>query len=109
VPVLLGGLPTPGNFAAIAEYGDGWMPVGGSGLGDAIPELRRTVEDSGRDPDQIRVVPFGTIPTGEKLEYFASLGVGEVVLRVPGGDRSAVLAVLDAYAVFTDRFGGDDG
>jgi len=108
VPVLLGGTATPGNFAAIADYGDGWMPVGGSGLADAIPELRRAFEDAGRDPEQIRVVPFGTIPTEAKLEHFAGLGVAEVVLRVPGGDRTAVLATLDSYAAFTDRFADDD-
>ena len=37
VPVLLGGAATAGNFAAIAEYADGWMPIGGSGLGEALP------------------------------------------------------------------------
>jgi probable F420-dependent oxidoreductase len=107
VPVLLGGVASAQNFAAIAEYGDGWMPVGGSGLGDALPELRRAVEDAGRDPDQIRVLPFGTIPTDAKLDHFADLGLDEVVLRVPGGDRAGVLATLDAYTGFVDRFDDD--
>ena len=40
VPVLVGGGPTAANFAAIAEYGDGWMPIGGSGIADAVPALR---------------------------------------------------------------------
>ena len=107
VPVLLGGGPTPDNFAAIAEYGDGWMPIGGSGMGEAIPELRRAFEGAGRDPADARVIPFGTIPTDAKLEYFAGLGVNEVVLRVPGGSRSEVLAALDAHAGFVGRFEGD--
>ena len=34
-PARRGGLA--GNFAAIAEYADGWMPVGGSGLAEALP------------------------------------------------------------------------
>ncbi len=109
VPVLLGGAATPANFAAIAEYGDGWMPIGGSGLGEAIPELRRAFEDAGRDPADARVVPFGTIPGDAKLEHFAGLGVDEVVLRVPGGSRSEVLAVLDAHAGFVERLGGTHG
>ncbi|HZM54596.1 MAG TPA: LLM class F420-dependent oxidoreductase, partial [Acidimicrobiales bacterium] len=106
VPVLLGGGPTPANFSAIAEYGDGWMPIGGSGLGAAIPELRRAFEVAGRDPSTAQVVPFGTIPTEDKLAHFAELGVDEVVLRVPGGSRSEILDVLDAHAVFVTRFGG---
>jgi probable F420-dependent oxidoreductase len=107
VPVLIGGGATAANFAAAAEYGDGWMPVGGSGLGAALPVLRTAFEDAGRDPAGARVVPFGTIPTDAKLNHFAELGIDEVVLRVPGGSRSEVLAVLDAHAAFVTRFGGD--
>jgi probable F420-dependent oxidoreductase len=106
VPVLLGGAATPGNFAAIVEYADGWMPIGGSGLGEALPELRRTAEAAGRDPDGLRVLPFGTVPTDAKLEHFAGLGIEEVVLRVPGGGADEVLAVLDEQAQYVDRFGG---
>jgi len=105
VPVLVGGGATAANFAAVAEYADGWMPIGGSGLGAALPALRRAFEDAGRDPDGARVVPFGTIPSDAKLDHFAGLGVDEVVLRVPGGSRSEVLTVLDGYAAFVTRFG----
>ncbi len=109
VPVLLGGAATDGNFAAVAEYGDGWMPIGGSGLAEALPRLRRAFEHAGRDRSEARVLPFGTVPTEAKLEHFAGLGVDEVVLRVPGGDRSSVLTVLDAHARFVERFGDDRG
>ena len=108
VPTLVGGGATPRVFAAIAEYADGWMPIGGSGLGDAIPALRRAVEEQGRDPDRIRVVPFGTVPTAEKLAHFERLGIDEVVLRVPSGPADQMLATLDAHAVHLERFGGDD-
>ena len=36
-------------------------------------------------PDGIRVVPFGTVPTDEKLAHYQAQGIGEVVLRVPSG------------------------
>ncbi len=109
VATLVGGGATPKVFAAIAEYGDGWMPIGGSGLTDALPALRRAVEARDRDPALIRVVPFGTVPTEAKLAHFEELGVDEVVLRVPSGDRNQMLATLDAHAVHLGRFGGDDG
>ena len=108
VPVLVGGAATPANFAAIAEYADGWLPIGGSGLGDAVPALRRAVEEAGRDPDLLRVVPFGTVPTEAKLDHFARLGLDEVVLRVPSGSRSQILEVLDAYAAHVERLTGSD-
>ncbi|KAB2341816.1 LLM class F420-dependent oxidoreductase [Actinomadura rudentiformis] len=96
VPVLLGGAPGPLLFSHIAEYGDGWMPIGGAGIREALPALRAACEEAGREP--VPVIPFGTLPTPEKLGYYASLGVEEVVLRVPAGGRDEVLPVLDEYA-----------
>ena len=61
-PVLLGGSPGPKLFAHIAEYGDGWIPIGGAGVKDALPDLHRACEAVGRDPAEIRIVPFGTLP-----------------------------------------------
>ncbi|MBE1534834.1 LLM class F420-dependent oxidoreductase [Actinomadura algeriensis] len=96
VPVLLGGAPGPTLFAHVAEYGDGWLPIGGAGIREALPRLRRACEEAGRP--MVPVIPFGTLPSAEKLDYYASLGVEEVVLRVPAGDRDAVLPCLDGYA-----------
>jgi alkanesulfonate monooxygenase SsuD/methylene tetrahydromethanopterin reductase-like flavin-dependent oxidoreductase (luciferase family) len=107
VTTLIGGGAHPSVFAAIAEYADGWMPIGGAGLGAALPELRRAVEERGRDPESIRVVPFGTVPTDDKLAHFHSQGISEVVLRVPSGSAPAMLAVLDEQTEFLTRFGGD--
>jgi probable F420-dependent oxidoreductase len=97
VPVLLGGAPGPKLFAHIAEYCDGWIPIGGAGIAAALPQLERAVADAGRDPADISIVPFGTLPDAGKLEYYASLGIDEVVLRLPSAPRDRVLAVLDTY------------
>ena len=99
-PLLLGGGAGPKLFAAVAEYCDGWMPIGGSGLAEALPRLRCAVAAAGRDPDRLQVVPFGSVPTDDKLEHFRALGVTEVVLRVPAGPAEAMLRVLDDYARF---------
>jgi probable F420-dependent oxidoreductase len=101
-PVLLGGAAGPALFAHIAEYGDGWLPIGGGGIREVLPTLRAACEAAGRDPSGIRVVPFGTVPASDKLDYYATLGIDEVVLRVPGAGRDDVLAVLDRYAGFVD-------
>jgi probable F420-dependent oxidoreductase len=109
VTTLVGGGATPKVFAAIAEYADGWMPIGGSGLAEAVPRLHRAVEAQGRDPGLIRVVPFGTVPSDEKLAHYQQMGIDEVVLRVPSGGVDEVLATLDAHAVYVERFGGARG
>jgi probable F420-dependent oxidoreductase len=97
-PVLLGGVGGPKLFAHIAEYGHGWIPIGGSGMTKSVPELRRVYEAAGRDPDALEIIPFGTIPDAGKLEHYADLGVTECVLRVPIGGRDDVLPVLDQLA-----------
>lgn len=97
-PVLIGGAAGPTLFAHVAEYGDGWIPIGGAGLSTAIPELRRVVEEAGRDPDALQIVPFGSIPDPGKLEHFASIGVSEVIFRVPSAPADEVLPVLDRWS-----------
>ena len=102
-PVLIGGAAGPKLFAHIVDYADGWIPIGGAGLGTALPELRRLVEEAGRDPDALRIVPFGTIPERGKLDYYASLGIDEVVVRLPTATRDRVLPLLDEYSEFVDH------
>ena len=97
-PVLLGGSPGPKLFAHLAEYCDAWLPIGGAGVKGALPDLHRACEAAGRDPAEIRIVPFGTIPSQEKTEYYASIGIEEIVLRVPTGPTDVVLPVLDEHA-----------
>jgi probable F420-dependent oxidoreductase len=97
-PMLIGGAPGPKLFAHIAEYADGWIPIGGAGVRSALPELRRAFEAAGRDPAELRIVPFGTVPDAGKLEYYESMGIDEVVLRVPTASAERVLPLLDEYA-----------
>ena len=99
-PVFIGGAPGPKLFAHVAEYADGWIPIGGAGIRESLPALREACEARGRDLASLRIVPFGTVPNPGKIEYYASLGITEIVLRVPSGDANRVLPVLDRYAEF---------
>lgn len=104
LPVLVGGGAGPKLFAHIAEYAAGWIPIGGAGLGSAIPELRSVVADAGRDPSTLRIVPFGSLPDHPKLDHFARIGVTECVFRLPSAPRDEVLPLLDRYAkLLTER------
>jgi hypothetical protein len=90
-------------FTHIAEYGHGWIPIGGAGLAEAVPQLRAAYSDAGRDPATLRIVPFGSLPTHEKLDHFEAVGVTECVFRVPTADRDTVLKVLDEQQVLVDQ------
>ncbi len=96
--VLIGGAPGRILFAHVAEYADGWMPIGGAGVREALPELRRAMEERGRDPAGLHVVPLGIFPDPAKLEHYEKIGVTEAVLRLPSAPRDRVLPVLDDYA-----------
>jgi alkanesulfonate monooxygenase SsuD/methylene tetrahydromethanopterin reductase-like flavin-dependent oxidoreductase (luciferase family) len=97
-PVLLGGAAGPKLFEHIAEYGDGWIPIGGRGLTNALPDLRELVASHGRDPDELEIVPFGSIPDPGKLDHFESIGVTECVFALPSAAADQVLPLLDKQA-----------
>ncbi|MGP3637078.1 LLM class F420-dependent oxidoreductase [Streptomyces sp. 24-1644] len=95
---LIGGAAGPKLFAQIAESADGWLPIGGRGLSESVPELRRVWEAAGRDPRHLQVVPYAVLPSPGKLAHYADLGIEEVVLQLPPEPAPGVLRVLDAYA-----------
>jgi probable F420-dependent oxidoreductase len=102
-PVLLGGSAGPKLFAHIAEYCDGWIPIGGAGLTQALPVLREAVAARGRDPDGLEIVPFGSIPDPGKLAHYQAIGVSEVVFMLPSAPRETVLPLLDRQAALIQQ------
>ncbi|MDX2522744.1 LLM class F420-dependent oxidoreductase [Streptomyces europaeiscabiei] len=97
---LIGGAAGPKLFAHIAEYADGWLPIGGRGLGEALPVLRAAWADAGRDPAALQVVPYAVQPSAGKLSYYAELGIEEAVVQLPPAGEGEVLGLLDEYGVF---------
>ncbi|MBV9042020.1 MAG: LLM class F420-dependent oxidoreductase [Acidimicrobiia bacterium] len=104
LPVLIGGAAGPKLFNHIAEYADGWIPIGGRGLTETVPELRARVEEAGRDPSTLEIVPVAVVPDPGKLDHYQEVGVTECVFGLPSAPRDDVLAVLDKYtAVLEER------
>jgi probable F420-dependent oxidoreductase len=102
--ILIGGAAGPKLFSHIAEYADGWMPIGGAGMAAELERLRASLRERDRDPNELHIVPMGIFPTDEKLAYYQGIGVTEAVLRVPSATRDEVLPVLDDYVRFVDAF-----
>jgi alkanesulfonate monooxygenase SsuD/methylene tetrahydromethanopterin reductase-like flavin-dependent oxidoreductase (luciferase family) len=103
-PVYIGGEGGPKLFKHVAEWADGWIPIGGRGIKAKLPLLRAEYERVGRDPDSVKIIPFGSLPDQGKLEYFASLGIEEIVLGVDVGGPDVVLPILDRYAKTIEAF-----
>ncbi|MEU2620374.1 LLM class F420-dependent oxidoreductase [Streptomyces sp. NPDC007157] len=97
---LIGGAAGPKLFAHIAEYADGWMPIGGRGLSESMPVLRGVWADAGRDAAALQVVPYAVFPTPGKLAHYAELGIEEVVVQLPPAGEAEVLGALDGYAEY---------
>ena len=75
------------------------MPFGGGGVREALPGLRDAFEAGRpRSRDVARIIPFGTLYDPGKVDYYASLGIEEIVLRIAAGPRDPVLAELDRLA-----------
>lgn len=100
IRTLVGGSGGPKTFAHVTEYADGWMPIGGSGLGEALPRLRAAWQEAARDPRGPVVVPTAVRPDAGKLARFRDLGIDEVIVQLPAADTGQVLRVLDDYAQY---------
>ena len=98
LPVLVGGAAGPKLFDHIAEYGDGWVPIGGRGLSEALPRLRERVAAEGRDPSTLEIVPLGTLPDHGKLDHYEDIGVTECVFNLPSSSPGDVELILDRFA-----------
>lgn len=101
LPVLVGGTPSAATFAHVAEFGQGWVPVGGHGLADAIPRLRDQVAEAERDPASLEIIPFTNAATAHrKIDAFERAGATEICFGIHPGDGPTLRAVLDRLAAF---------
>jgi probable F420-dependent oxidoreductase len=98
-PVLIGGAAGPKLFGQIAEYADGWLPIGGRGLSENLPVLRQAWADAGRAGEPV-VVPYAVRPSAGKLAHYRELGLPEVVLQLPPAGEAEVLRTLDDFAQY---------
>ncbi len=101
-PIILGGDAGPKTAAHIAEFCDGWMPIGGRHALDKWDEVRAACETIGRDPATVELGVFGAPPDEAKLTDLAGKGVRRAVFGLPQGPRGDVLAALDAMAPYVD-------
>ncbi|MEX2489006.1 MAG: LLM class F420-dependent oxidoreductase [Pseudomonadales bacterium] len=102
-PVQAGGPPiwmganSKWTFDRVAEYCDGWMPIGGPGSG-GIANMKEAAEKRGRRFEDITLALFGAPNDAEQLNGRIEQGFSELVFGLPQGNRDEVLATLDQYA-----------
>ena len=97
-PIVLGGAAGPKTAKDIADFCDGWMPIGGRHAIDGWTEVAAACEAIDRDPTTIELGVFGAAPSEEKLTKLAEVGMKRAVFILPQGPRDEVMAELEKNA-----------
>ena len=99
VPVVMGGAAGPKTAAHIAEFCDGWMPIGGSyDFDGGWAEITKACDAIGRDPSTIDIGLFyamGFDP--EQMKEHEAKGSTRSILPLPSEGADKVLPLLDEY------------
>lgn len=99
-PILMGGAAGPKTAAHIAEFCDGWMPIGGAyDVDNGLSEITKACEAIGRDPATVNIGMYyaaGFEP--EQMKGAADKGAKRAVLPLPAAGPEVVLPLLDEYA-----------
>ena len=102
-PVQAGGPPiwiganSKWVFDRIAEYADGWMPIGGLGTGN-MERLTEAMEARGRKVEDLTLSLFGAPMQPEQCVGRIDQGFDDVIFDMPSEPADKVLPLLDRVA-----------
>jgi probable F420-dependent oxidoreductase len=97
-PILLGAAAGPTTTAHLAEFCDGWLPLGRVADAEEIHAMKEAVERAGRDPASFSVSVYGARPEPGALEALAAAGVDRTVLWLPSDEEGPVLEELERFS-----------
>lgn len=96
-PIFMGSTGGPKAFTAIAEYCDGWLPVGPRNLPEGIATLHGYLERAGRDPAELQIYVYNVAPDPATWKQWEQLGVSQVMIGLPPAPAEVVVPLLDEY------------
>ena len=79
-PIILGAGAGPKTIAHLAEFCDGWIPLGRHELEGKVDEVREAVAATGREGFEITY--YGAGRSAEGLDRLAALGIERAVFRL---------------------------
>jgi probable F420-dependent oxidoreductase len=88
-------------YDRVADYCDGWLPIGGPGSG-GIPKVRAAMERAGRDPDSLTLALFGAPPVAEQIQGRMEQGFTEFVFGLPQDQPDKIMSMLDRIAALKE-------
>ncbi len=99
-PIIMGGTAGPKTAADIAEFCDGWMPIGARTLDSGWDNIKAACEAVDRDPDTIELGIFGAKANTDELEALEAKGVKRAIFGLPQGPPAEVEAELNRLTEF---------
>ncbi|MGI9592291.1 MAG: LLM class F420-dependent oxidoreductase, partial [Myxococcota bacterium] len=99
-PIHVGGAGKRAIRRAV-RYGDGWVPLMGTGDDDPVtlmPHLREALSEAGRDASGFEATIYFCPPDAAVVARCLEGGLTRVLFPVPSADESTVKTTLDVYA-----------
>lgn len=100
-PVIVGGA-WPWAARRAVRYGDGWIPHAAlppdDDVTDHLPEFRGMAAAAGRNPDDLPVTVWGSLPDLDLLKLRRDRGVARVVVSMESEPKDEILRQLDMWA-----------
>ncbi len=99
-PVQAGGPPvwvganSKWVFDRVAEYADGWMPIGGLGSGN-MARMSEALAARGRKIEDLELALFGAPSDVDQLKGRIEQGFDELIFTLPDAPADKVLPLLD--------------
>ena len=99
-PVIMGGAAGPKTAAHVAEFCDGWMPLGGLyDFEGGLKQIHAACDKIGRDPASVHLgMFFAMAPEIDQVKALEAQNVKRAILPLPPADADTVLPILDDYA-----------
>lgn len=110
-PVQAGGPPiwiganSKWVFDRVAEYADGWMPIGGLGSGN-MERMTEALAEKGRRIEDLEMALFGAPTDIDQLKGRIEQGFDELIFTLPDAPADRVLPLLDRIAGIADKIRG---
>ena len=107
-PVQAGGPPiwigakSPWVYDRIAEYADGWMPMGHVSS-DNMDRLTRALDERGRDVRDLDLALCGAPMDPSQLAERIDQGFGHLIFNIPSESREQILPRLDKLASLAEE------
>jgi hypothetical protein len=87
----------------VAEYADGWLPIGGRAGGASIADLRAACARRGRRFEDITLAFFYAPLEEAAARARIAEGYSHLVYALPSASRDEVLPALDRVAALARR------